>query len=210
MNCALWTALVLTRKQQLANHKEHSAAEPQPKPRNTRNTRKEGHNPFRFPRIRRIPESAKQSLVVVVKCNELIMIEGRESCSCVQSVAGQPAAPKLGKAKMRAVASANSVQPRYAKVRVASLSKMVKPALEGKTRPRAPFKLSGVRGDSAHRNNHQELGRPCLIFSLAAGGRTLGSHNQRAVRDRESDGLVVAANFRSSREGAKEPWPESS
>jgi len=155
-------------------------------------------------------ESAKQSLVVVVKCNELIMITGRESCSCVQSVEGRPAALKLDKAKVRAVASANSVQPRYSKVGVASLSEMVKPALEGKTRPRAPFKLPGVRGDSAHRNNHQELGRPCLNPGQVAGERTTGSHNRRALRTRESDGLIVAGKFRLSRDGAKEPWPESS
>jgi hypothetical protein len=61
------------------------------------------------------PESARRSLVVVVKCKELTMITGRESCSCVQGVAGRPAALKLGKAKARAVASANSVQPRYTK-----------------------------------------------------------------------------------------------
>jgi hypothetical protein len=154
-------------------------------------------------------ESAKQSLVVVVKCNELIMITGRESCSCVQSVVGQPTAFKLGKAKVRAVASANSVQPRYTKAGVASLSEKVKPALGGKTRPRAPFKLPGVRGDSAHRNNHQELGRPCLSPGAVAGERTSGSHNRRALRARESDGLIVAQKSRLSRDGAKEPWPRS-
>jgi hypothetical protein len=42
-----------------------------------------------------------------------------------------------------------------------------------------------------------------------AGERTTGSHNRRAVRTRESDGLIVAVKSRSSREGAKEPWPES-
>jgi len=158
----------------------------------------------------RISESAKQSLVVVVNCNELIMIRGRESCSCAQSVAGQPAAPKLGKAKVRAVVSANSVQPRYAKAGVASLSDVVKPALEGKSRPRAPFKLPGVRGDSAHRNNPQELGRPCPNSGPVAGERTTGSHNRWAVGTRESDGLIVAGKFRLSRDGAQEPWPESS
>ena len=150
------------------------------------------------------------SLLAVVKCNELIMITGRESCSCVQSVVGQPAAPKLGKAKVRAVASANSVQPRYANMGVASLSEMVKPALEGKSRPRAPFKLPGVGGDSAHRNNHQELGRPRLSLSPEVGERTSGSHNRRALRSGESDGLIVAEKSWSSRDGAKEPWPESS
>ncbi len=156
------------------------------------------------------PESAKQSLVVVVKCNELIMIMGRESCSCAQGVTGQPDAPKLGKVKVRAVASANSNQPRYTKAGVASLSEMVKPTLEGKTRPRAPFKLPGVKGDSAHRNNHQELGRPCLNPGRRDGQRTTGSHNRWAVRTRESDGLIVAKKSRLSRDGAKEPWPESS
>jgi hypothetical protein len=156
------------------------------------------------------PESAKQSLVVVVKCNELIMITGREACSRVQSVVGRPAAFKLGKAKVRAVAFANSIQPRYTKAGVASLSEMVKPALEGKIRPEAPFKHPGVRGDRAHPNNHQELGRPCLNLGPLTGERTSGSHNRRALRIRESDGLIVAAKSPSSRDGAKEPWPESS
>ena len=155
-------------------------------------------------------ESAKQSLVVVVKCNELTMIRGRESCSCVQSVVGQLMALKLGKAKVRAVASRELGSASLRKVGVASQSNVVKPALEGKPRPRAPFKLPGVEGDSAHRNNHQELGRPCLTPVPVDGERPTGSHNRRAVRVRESDGLIVAGKSRLSRDGAKEPWPRSS
>ena len=138
------------------------------------------------------------------------MIIGRESCSCVQSVEGRPAALRLGKAKMRAVAISELETASLHQMGVASLSDKVKPALEGKTRPRAPFGLLGVKGDSAHRNNHQELGRPCLILGSEAGERTTGSHNRRAVRNRESEGLTVVRNQRSSRWGAKEPWPETS
>ena len=43
------------RAKQPQRRDERSAAKPQPKPRNTRNTRKWGPNPFRFPRIPRIP-----------------------------------------------------------------------------------------------------------------------------------------------------------
>jgi hypothetical protein len=156
------------------------------------------------------PESAKRSLVVVVKWNELIMITGRESCSRVQSVEGQPSALKLGKAKVRAVASRELGSASLRKMGAASLSEKVKPALEGKRRPRAPFKLPGVIGDSAHRNNHQELGRPCLSSGLRAGELSTGSHNRRGIRTRESEGPIVARIRRLSRRGVKGPWPKSS
>jgi hypothetical protein len=160
--------------------------------------------------IRVHPESAKRSLVVVVSCKELIMITGRESCSCVQSVVGRPAALRLGKAKMRAVALSELESASLHEVGVASPSDRVKPALEEKTRPRAFSGLPGVKGDSAHRNNHQELGRPCLNLGRKAGERASGSHNRRAVGNRESEGLIVVRIHWSSRWGAKEPWPETS
>ena len=150
------------------------------------------------------------SLLVVVKCNELIMITGRESCSCVQSVEGATRRAEAGQSKgaSRSVRELGSASLNKT-MGVASLSEMVKPAWEGKSRPRAPFQLPGVVGDSAHRNNQQELGRPCLNPGPAAGERTPGSHNRWAVRVRESDGFIVAAKFWLSRNGAKEPWPRS-
>ena len=149
--------------------------------------------------------------MVVVKCNELIMIMGRESCSCAQSVDEATRRAEAGQSKdaSRSVRELGSASLNKA-MGVASLSEMVKPAWEGKTRPRAPFQLPGVVGDSARRNNHQELGRPCLNPGPGAGERTPGSHNRRALRIRESDGLIVAAKFWLSRNGVKEPWPRSS
>ena len=103
------------------------------------------------------------SLLAVVKCNELIMITGRESCSCAQSVEGATHHAEAGQSKgaSRSVRELGSASLNKS-MGVASLSEMVKPVWEGKTRPRAPFQLLGVVGDSAHRNNQQELGRPCL------------------------------------------------
>ena len=154
-------------------------------------------------------ESAKQAWLFVIKCNELIMITGRESCSCAQSVEGATHRAEAGQSKdaSRSVRELGSASLNNAGV--ANLSEMVKPAWQGKTRPRAPFQLPGVVGDSAHRNNQQELGRPFLNPGLGAGERTPGSHNRGAVRNRESDGLIVAVKFRLSRDGAKEPWPGS-
>ncbi len=166
-------------------------------------------SPTPFLRLFALFGKRQASLVVVVKCNELTVITGRESCSCVQSVVGQPVALKLDKAKMRAVASRELGSASLRKVGVASLSKVVKPVLERKNRPKALFKLPGVEGDSAHRNNQQELGRPCLKPVPVDGKRLTGSHNRQAVRNRESDGLIVAVKSRSSRDGAKEPWPGS-
>jgi hypothetical protein len=157
------------------------------------------------------PESARQSLAVVVKCEELIMITGRESCSCAQSVVGQPAALKLGKAKARAVASrelesaslreTGSGQPigwGEASTGREESARGTHQAPRGERRQRAPKQPSGTWETLPET-------RPAR-----AGKRTPGSHNRRAVGNRESDGLIVAASFRSSREGAKEPWPESS
>ena len=139
------------------------------------------------------------------------MITGRESCSCAQSVAGATRRAEAGQSKgaSRSVRELGSASLNKF-TGVASLSEMVKPVWEGKTRPRAPFQLLGVVGDSAHRNNQQELGRPCLNPGPGAGERTPGSHNRRAVGARESDGLIVAAKFGLSPNGAKEPWPRSS
>ena len=104
---------------------------------------------------------------------------------------GQPAALRLGKAKVRAVAISELETASLRELGVVSLSEMVKPALEEKTRPRASLRLPGVEGGSADRNNHQELGRPCLNPGHEAGERATGSHNRRAVRSRESEGLIV-------------------
>lgn len=151
------------------------------------------------------------SLLAVVKCNELIMITGRESCSCAQSVEGATRRAEAGQSKdaSRSIRELGSASLNKS-MGVASLSEMVKPAWEGKFRPKAPFQLPGVVGDSAHRNNQRELGRPCLSPGLGAGERTPGSHNRWALRLRESDGLIVAVKFGLSRNGAKEPWPRSS
>jgi hypothetical protein len=52
---------------------------------------------------------------------------------------------------MRAVAKANPVRPRNAKMRAASLPEMVKPARAMKTQASAVVRLSGVVGDGAYR-----------------------------------------------------------
>ena len=60
-------------------------------------------------------------------------------------------------------ASRSESEPKVAslrKVRVASLSEMVKPAFAVKKRSRATAEHSGVAKDSTHRKNGQELGRP--------------------------------------------------
>ena len=144
----------------------------------------------------------QESLVVVVKCNELIMITGRESCSCVQSVEGQPAALKPGKAKARAVASrelgsaslhqSGSGQPvecGEASIEGEASAKSTRQAPRGQRRQRALKQPTGTWETLPE-------ARPAR-----AEQRMLGSHNQRTVGVRESDGLIVAAKFRLSRNG---------
>src|SRR5580765_6342123 len=136
------------------------------------------------------------------------MIIGRKSCSYAQSAGERFAAPKLGKAKARAVASrelgsaslrkTESGQPAEngeANTGLEASTKSTERTLRGGRRQRAPKETPGTWETR---------------FGVCSGQPMRGSHNPWRGRVAVSDGLIVAVKFRSSRNGAKEPWPGSS
>jgi hypothetical protein len=157
------------------------------------------------------PESAKQSLVVLVNCNVLTMINGRESCSRPLSGWERSCPLKLGKANARAVASRELGSASLRKLGVASLPELVKPASVGKHS--IPCTDRTPRGGRRQRAQTEPLGTWEARFGVPArkaGQPLAGSHNRWRGRIAASEGLIVAWICRSSRQGAKEPWPESS
>ena len=167
---------------------------------------------FVFIRVHSCPFGKRQaSLVVLINCNVLIMIIGRESCSQTQSGWERSCPPKLGEAKARAVASCElrsaslhkteSGQPAEcgeANIGLEDSTKCTDRTLRGERRQRASKESPGTW---EARLGLRELGNE---------EPRRGSHNPLWGQVAASDGLIVAGNSRSSREGAKEPWPESS
>jgi len=156
-------------------------------------------------------ESAKRSLVVLVNCNVLTMINGRESCSRPLSGWERSCPLKLGKANARAVASRE--------LGSASLHKTGsgQPAGFGEAsigrEESIPCTDRTPRGERRQRARKEPLGTWEARFGVLArkaGQPLAGSHNRWRGRIAASDGLIVAWICRSSRQGAKEPWPESS
>ena len=136
------------------------------------------------------------------------MAIGRESCSRTQSVWGRPCAPRLGEAKARAVASRE--------LGSASLH------LHGSGQPTGFGEASisreatTTRTDRTPRGERRQRARkePAAgtwetRFGVLSGQPLTGSHNRWRGRIAVSDGLIVAVKSRSSRDGAKEPWPGS-
>src|SRR5213080_2797341 len=82
-------------------------------------------------------------------------------------------------------------------MRVASLPEEVKPVSVLKHRPSARAGLSGVRGDSARRQNNWELGRPGIAVLLARQEQPMGRiHNPQRCSVVESERPIVAAKSR--------------
>jgi hypothetical protein len=157
------------------------------------------------------PESAKQSLVVLVNCNVLTMIKDRKSCSRPLSGWERSRPLRLGKANARAVASRELGSASLHKVGVASLPDRVKPVSVGKNSIKCTDRTP--RGERRQRAQKEPPGTWEARFGvLARKGRQLlaGSHNRLRGRIAASDGLIVVWICRLSRQGAKEPWPASS
>ena len=151
------------------------------------------------------------SLVVLVNCNVLTMINGRESCSRPLSGWERSCPLKLGKANARAVASRE--------LDSASLHKTGsgQPAECGEAsigrEDSIPCTDRTPRGERRQRARKEPLGTweaRYGVLARKAGQPLAGSHNRWRGRIAASDGLIVVSICRSSRQGAKEPWPESS
>src|SRR5436190_21776945 len=135
------------------------------------------------------------------------MIIGRKSCSRTRSEWGRPCSLKPGEANARAVASRELGSASLHILGVASLPNEVKPApvWEATTvgTDRTP------RGERRQRAWKEPAGTWETRFGVLTGQPLTGSHNRWRGRIAVSDGLIVAVKSRSSRDGAKEPWPGS-
>src|SRR5258708_2503452 len=139
------------------------------------------------------------------------MVIDRESCSRPLSGRERSCPLKLGKANARAVASRErgsaslrkhgSGQPAEDEEACTGLEESIRRTdrtPRGERRQRVWKEPSGT-WEARSGVPAQKVGQPLA-----------GSHNCQRGRVAASDGLIVAVKFRSSRNGAKEPWPESS
>ena len=138
------------------------------------------------------PESAKRSLVVLVNCKVLTMINGRESCSRPLSGRERSCPLTLGKANARAVASRE--------LGSASLRKAGsgQPAGFGEARIGREASIRRTcrtpRGERRQRARKEPLGTWEARFGVLArkaGQPLAGSHNRWSGRIAASDGLIV-------------------
>ncbi len=135
------------------------------------------------------------------------MIIGRKSCSQTQSEWRRRCSQKLGEAKARAVASRELGSASL------HLNGSGQPAELGEAITGREATTTGTdwtpRGERRQRALKEPAGTWETRFDVLRGQPLTGSHNRRWGRIAESDGLIVAAKSRLSRDGAKEPWPES-
>src|SRR6266496_3721814 len=139
------------------------------------------------------------------------MTKDRESCNRPQSGWERSCPPKLGKANARAVASrelesaslheTGSGQP--AGCGEASIGREGSINCTDRT-PR------GERRQRARKEPSGTWDARSGVLAWVGAPPSAGSDNRRRGRIAASDGLIVALNRRSSRRGAKEPWPASS
>ena len=150
------------------------------------------------------------SWMVLVNCNVLTLVNGRKPGSRPLRGWGRPCPWTLGKANARAVVSRELGSASLREIGSGQSAEYDEASIGGEdsiTRTRrAP------RGGRRQRARTEPAGTWEARFGVLAGpGQpSAGSHNRRRGRIAASDGLIVAVNLRSSRRGAKEPWPESS
>jgi hypothetical protein len=148
------------------------------------------------------------SLVVLVNCNVFTMIRDRKSCSRPRSGWERSRPLKLGEANARAVASRE--------LGSASLHKTGSGQSAGYDEARTGGVASISRTHRTPRGERRQRARiePAGTWEARSGvqrGQPLtGSHNRRRGRIAASEGRIVVTIRRSSRRGAKAPWPASS
>ena len=108
---------------------------------------------------------------------------------------------------MRAVASGELGSASLNEMGVVSLPEEVKPA------PAREATTVGTertpRGERRQRARKEPAGTWETRFGVPWGQLLTGSHNRWRGQTAVSDGLIVAAKSRLSRDGVKEPWPGS-
>ena len=150
------------------------------------------------------------SWMVLVNCNVLTLVNGRKPGSRPLRGWGRPCPWTLGKANARAVVSRELGSASLRKTGSGQSAEYDEARIGGEdsiTRTRRT-----PRGGRRQRARTEPAGTWEARFGVLArpGQPSAGSHNRRRGRIAASDGLIVAKNLRSSRRGAKEPWPESS
>lgn len=156
-------------------------------------------------------ESAKRSLVILVNCNVLTMIMGRKSCSQTQSGRERSWPLKLGQANARAVASRELDSASLRQLESGQSARWDEACIGLETSTRSTDRtLRGGRRQRARKESPGTWEARLGLRTPEGGELQRGSHNPLRGQVAASDGLIVAAKFRSSRDGAKEPWPESS
>jgi len=157
--------------------------------------------------IRVHPESAKQSLVVLVNCNVFTMIKDRKSCSRPQSGWERSRPLTLGKANARAVASRELGSASLHEIGSGQSAGCDEARIGGEAAIRGTRRTP--RGERRQRARTEPSGTWEARIGVHQGQPTAGSHNRRRGRFAASEGFIVALSRRSSRRGAKEPWPAS-
>lgn len=150
------------------------------------------------------------SWMVLVNCNVSALVNGREPGSRPLRGWGRPRPWTLGKANARAVASRELGSASLHKIGSGQSAENDEARTGGEASITCTHRTP--RGGRRQRARTEPVGTWEARFGVLArpGQLPAGSHNRRRGRIAASDGLIVAANLRSSRRGAKEPWPESS
>jgi hypothetical protein len=154
-----------------------------------------------------VSESAKQSLVVLVNCNVLTMVRDRKPCSRPLSGRGRPRPLRLGKANARAVAFRELGSASLHEIGSGQSAECDEASIGGEASIKCTRRTP--RGERRQRARTEPPGT-WEARSGVLGQPSTGSHNRWRGRIAASDGLIVVRIRRSSRRGAKEPWPESS
>src|SRR5579864_8876521 len=136
------------------------------------------------------------------------MIKDRKSCSRLLSGWERSRPLKLGKANVRAVASRELGSASLRKPGVASPPNWGEASIGGEVSIRSTRRTP--RGGRRQRARKETPGTWEAPRRAGCRQPWTGIHNGSWGGEAASDGLIVALIFRSSREGAKEPWPETS
>jgi hypothetical protein len=152
-------------------------------------------------------ESAKQSLVVLVNCNVFTMIKDRKSCSRPQSGWERSRPLTLGQANARAVASRELGSASLHETGSGQSAGCDEACIGGE----APIRRTRrtPRGERRQRARTEPPGTWEARIGVQRGQLPARSHKCRRGRFAASEGFIVASSRRSSRRGAKEPWPAS-
>ena len=147
------------------------------------------------------------SLVVLVNCNVFTLITDRKSGSRPLSGWERSRPLTLGKANARAVASRELGSASLHEIGSGQSAGCDEACIGGEAAIRCTRRTP--RGERRQRARTEPSGTWEARSGVHRGQPLAGSHNCRRGRIAASEGRIVAEISRSSREGAKAPWPAS-